>query len=231
MFVDSKSSSCRLSFLSANINSYAFINLPIYIHSLLESVPFKRTRLVELSEQTISVWIHGRPQMKHFNWSISRSQHCINLFLIYHINVPDPDSQSLYLCLFLILKAWCLKFSVQKFIFKFWKIILQINSSRRKNPEKFLFWIIILSSSWKVSQARTCHWLYSFFLIQHIEIAFRLRIKIDKSWSFFFVSRCRCVKRDECSRVACSCRTRFDCSNSVCNCVHRSSNDLSKTFT
>lgn len=49
------------------------------------------------------------------------------------------------------------------------------------------------------------------------------------SFSLFY--HFRCVKCDECSRLARSRRTRFDCSYFICNCLHCSSDNLSKAFT
>lgn len=52
-----------------------------------------------------------------------------------------------------------------------------------------------------------------------------------KTYSMFFLTlHSRCVKCDECSRLARSRCTRFDCSNSVCNCLHCSSDNLSEAF-
>lgn len=88
----------------------------------------QRTRLAKHSKWTFSVWIHGCPQMKCSDWSISWSGHCINLFLVYHINVPDPD----YPCFHKLdaLNSFFWKFSALK-------IILQKNSNRRKIPKSF----------------------------------------------------------------------------------------------
>lgn len=96
-------------------------------------------------------------------------------------------------------------------------------------------------SCWKKSVSNTNMSLTLFAFRNNIQQSGNaFLVKKENRWNFlcpnlsivfalFF--HFRCVKCDECSRLARSRRTRFDCSYFICNCLHCSSDNLSKAFT
>ena len=140
--------------------------------------------------------------------------------LLSNLNlVEDSQSRNMFLQTF----VQCLKESKRKAFFSLW-IIIWLSSCKKRSQHEH-----VTDSICSVHIQQTGN-AFENISEGKIDQKFNFRTKALKVNTFVSFLYCRCFKRDECSRLACSRRTRFDYSNFICNRVHRSSDNLSKTF-
>lgn len=157
------------------------------------------------------------------------------LFFLFYLAL-SAKAQSLFLGLFFMLKSFFLQaFFPKLFSFFYFQAAEKFFT---RNFKKFLALSFGCHAGKKCSEHE--HVTYSVCFLQHSTKWNAFLVKEKNRWNFFctriehrfsIFSHFRCVKCDECSRLARSRRTRFDCSYFICNCLHCSCDNLSKAFT